>query len=70
LLHDAESMVPTAHPSLRLANPRTVDLLLLRRALDELEEAASARRRDAAFAIVRRLVPEYGGDDTRSAVSG
>lgn len=70
LLHDAESMVPTAHPSLRLANPRTVDLLLLRRALDELEEAASARRRDAALAIVRRLVPEFGGDDTRSAVSG
>ena len=70
LLHDAESVVPTSHPNLRLANPRTVDLLLLRRALDELEDVATARRRDAALTIIQRLVPEYGADDRRSAVSG
>jgi O-antigen biosynthesis protein WbqV len=70
LLHAGEDLVPTSNPNLRLANPRTVDLPLLQRALDELEEACRTSKQELALAMVRRLVPEFGGQEERSALSG
>jgi FlaA1/EpsC-like NDP-sugar epimerase len=70
LLHSGEDLVPTSNPNLRLADPRTVDLPLLQRALDELEEACRTGKQELALAMVRRLVPEFGGHEERSALSG
>lgn len=70
LLHASEGLVPTSNPNLRLAEPRTVELPLLQRALDELEEACRAGRQELALAMVRRLVPEFDAQEPRSALSG
>jgi O-antigen biosynthesis protein WbqV len=70
LLHSGEDLVPTSNPNLRLADPRTVDLPLLQRALDELEEACRTGKQELALTMVRRLVPEFGGQEERSALSG
>jgi FlaA1/EpsC-like NDP-sugar epimerase len=70
LLHAGEDLIPTSNPNLRLAHPRTVDLPLLQRALDELEEACRSGRQDHVLTMVRRLVPEYGRQEERSALSG
>ena len=59
LLHDDETLVPTVCPGLLLASPRTSDLALLQRSLDELEDAARGRRREQVIEYIRRLVPEY-----------
>ncbi len=69
LLHASEAVVPTTHPNLCLANPRTADLPLLQRALSELEEAARARREDQVMAMIQRLVPEFGSEETPAALS-
>ena len=70
LLHAGEDLVPTANPNVRLAHPRTADLPLLRRALDELEDACRAGKQDLVLSMIRRLVPEYGEQEERSALSG
>jgi len=70
LLHAGEDLVPTSHPNLRLANPRTTDLPLLQRALDELEDACRSGKHDTALSMIQRLVPEYGAQEERSALSG
>ncbi|MDP6390636.1 MAG: nucleoside-diphosphate sugar epimerase/dehydratase [Alphaproteobacteria bacterium] len=69
LLHDDETLVPTACPGLLLASPRTSDLALLQRSLDELEDAARGRRREQVIEFIRRLVPEYNvvADDQTAA---
>ncbi len=70
LFHDAEDLVETADPAIRVARPRTADVAVLRRALDELE--AAARRRDHADGIerLRRLVPEMTTPGATPPVSG
>lgn len=70
LLHAGENLIPTSNPNLRLANPRTTDLPLLRRALGELEEACRAGKHDLALSMIQRLVPEFGAQEERSALSG
>lgn len=62
LFHEAESPVPTNSDGILLARPRAADYAVLSRALDELEEAARARNVERAFAVFRRLVPEYRSD--------
>ena len=59
LFHDQEPMLQTPHPGLRLAAPRTVNLELLSRGLDELGEAIAGRDQAAALAVLRHLVPDY-----------
>lgn len=59
LFHDAEALMPTAHPAIRRAAPRTVDAAFLARGLDEIVEAARAGRPDATLLLLRRLVPDY-----------
>ena len=63
LFHEAEPLVETGQPGLRLAAPRTVNLELLGRNLDELETLAVGGRRAELDATVRRLVPEYHAED-------
>ncbi|MEQ8399089.1 nucleoside-diphosphate sugar epimerase/dehydratase [Thalassobaculum sp.] len=59
LFHDSEALEPTAIPALRRARPRTTDLALLARGLDELEAAARSRDTAATQRTLARLVPEY-----------
>ncbi len=71
LLHESESLLPTVHPHLMLADPPRAELPILQRALDELEDAARMRRSDQVLAIIKRLAAEHGGAITpeRSAAS-
>ena len=59
MLHDAEGVETTAYPGILSATPRTMEHVIIARALDELEAVVSAGNRDEAITIVRRLVPEY-----------
>ena len=61
LFHDQEDLIPTARPGIMLAHPRTVDLAILARALDEVEDAARHRRTAETLSHLGRLVPEYRG---------
>ena len=61
LFHGQEDMMATGRPGILLARPRTADLAILARALDEIEEAARNRRTDDTLAALLRLVPEYQG---------
>ena len=68
LFHDAEALEPTAIPALRRARPRTTDLALLARGLDELEAAARSRDTPATQRTLARLVPEYAPATPPAAV--
>jgi len=70
LFHEGELPVPTQGDGILLARPRTADYAMLARALDELEEAARARRADRVLGILGRLVPEFRSDTPRQAASG
>jgi O-antigen biosynthesis protein WbqV len=59
LFHDAEALMPTAHPAIRRAAPRTVDAAFLARGLDEIGESAKAGRPEITLALLQRLVPDY-----------
>jgi ribosomal protein S18 acetylase RimI-like enzyme len=58
LFHEAELLLPTANPGLRLASPRTVDLEFLDRGFDELAALATSCREGEILAMIHRLVPE------------
>jgi FlaA1/EpsC-like NDP-sugar epimerase len=59
LFHAAEPMVDAAVPGIRIARPRTADIAVLRRALDELEGAARDRQPEQTLKLLARLVPEF-----------
>jgi len=59
LFHPAEPLVPTEHPAIRLAAPRTADYAMLARSIDELEEVARSRREARVLQLLERLAPEY-----------
>ncbi|MBM3548512.1 MAG: polysaccharide biosynthesis protein [Alphaproteobacteria bacterium] len=61
LFHDQEDLIPTERPGIMLARPRTVDLAILERAIDEIEDAARHRRTADTLNQLGRLVPEYRG---------
>ena len=67
LLHEGESLVPSSHPSLLLATPRTSDLKELCSAINGLENAARRRRREDTLEALKKLVPEYAGHNTTDA---
>jgi O-antigen biosynthesis protein WbqV len=67
LLHDDETLLPTAVKGILLAAPRTADHGLLSRAIDELAALAAADRGDELVASLRRLVPEYQPETTAPA---
>lgn len=69
LFHEQEQLVPTKSDGILLARPRAADYAVLARALDELEEAARARRTDHVLRLLSRLVPEFRSDTLRDAAN-
>ncbi len=71
LFHDAEEVAPTAAPGITLAEPRTADVQMLSRALDELTEAARAGDSVRTADLLARLVPDsrLGAETRQPAVA-
>jgi len=67
LLHAGEALVETETAGIREAAPRTADLTVLARALDELATAASAGRGAETVALIEHLVPEYRREPAAAA---
>ena len=63
LLHENETPVPTACDGLTLAAPRTPDLALMARTIDELERSAQSRDAARTLSLLQRLVPEFDSGD-------
>ena len=59
LFHEYETLEPTAHEAIRLANTRAIELPLLTQRLSELGNHADARRLQPTLEILSELVPEY-----------
>ena len=69
LFHEHETLVPTGHEAIRLANARSIELSLLAQRLTELAGHAEARRIQPTLAILRELVPEYKSEPPENAVT-
>ena len=67
LFHGREPPVPTGHPGLLIAAPRTADLDRVGQAIDEMQAACAAGQTDRALARVMALVPEYTPDGDNAA---
>jgi FlaA1/EpsC-like NDP-sugar epimerase len=61
LFYASETLMATKVPGIRLAAPRAIDYAMLARSLDELAEHAREQREDRVMALLRNLVPEFGG---------
>jgi O-antigen biosynthesis protein WbqV len=59
LFHGREPPVPTGHPGLLMAAPRTSDAALMGRAIDDIGALCRAGDTAAALALVHQLVPEF-----------
>jgi O-antigen biosynthesis protein WbqV len=59
LLHETEQLVPTRCQGILLAAPRTADLALIGRMIDEVAELAQAGRDEQMVVHLERMVPEY-----------
>jgi O-antigen biosynthesis protein WbqV len=59
LFHGRETLVEAGAPGLLMAAPRTADLALVARAMDEAGAAARAGREAAALSVLAALVPEF-----------
>ncbi len=59
LFHGKEPPVPTGHPGLLMARPRTSDPAIVGRAIDEVAAACRANQPGLALAHLARLVPEF-----------
>lgn len=62
LFHGKEAPVPTGHPGLLMATPRTADPAIVGRAIDEIAALCRAGQAAAALDQLGRLVPEYERD--------
>ena len=69
LFHEHETLVPTGHEAIRLANARSIELSLLAQRLTELAGHAEARRIQPTLAILRELVPEYRSEPPENAAT-
>ncbi|HEX4262346.1 MAG TPA: nucleoside-diphosphate sugar epimerase/dehydratase [Acetobacteraceae bacterium] len=72
LFHGREPPVPTGHAGLLMAAPRTADLAIVGRAIDEIAASARAGQARLALAQLGRMVPEFAHnpDGARHAASG
>ena len=59
MFHGKEAPVPTGHPGLLMAAPRTADAAIVGRAIDEIATLCRAGQREAALGQLARLVPEF-----------
>jgi O-antigen biosynthesis protein WbqV len=59
LFHGHEPPVPTGHPGLLMATPRTADPAIVGRAIDEIAAAGRNGQRNLALSLLGRMVPEF-----------
>ena len=59
LFHGKEPPVPTGHPGLLMANPRTADPAIVGRAIEEIASACRANQTHLALTLLSRLIPEF-----------
>ncbi len=59
VLHQSETLVPTAQQGILLAAPRILDAAELGRAMDALSDAVQARDAARALQLLKSLVPEF-----------
>jgi O-antigen biosynthesis protein WbqV len=69
LFHGREPPVPTGHPGLLIAAPRTADVGSVARAIDEMVARCHAGQEQAALSAIMSLVPEFSRDVPASAPS-
>lgn len=65
LLHEKEKPLPTACEGLTLAAPRTPDLALMARTIDELDRSAQSRDAGRTLTLLHQLVPEHKNENTK-----
>ena len=69
LFHGHEPPVPTGHPGLLMASPRTADPAIVGRALEEIAAACRGGQTRLALSLLGHMVPEFAhnaGGDARS----
>ncbi len=59
LFHGEEPPMPTGHPGLLMATPRTAEFAAVGRAIADISAACRAGQLDHALAALGRMVPEY-----------
>jgi FlaA1/EpsC-like NDP-sugar epimerase len=59
LFHGAEPPVPTGHPGLLMAMPRTADPAIVGRAIEEIATACRGGQARLALTLLGRLIPEF-----------
>ncbi len=59
LFHGQEPPVPTGHPGLLMAAPRTADPAIVGRAIDEIAAACRGGQPRLALTLLGRMVPEF-----------
>lgn len=59
ILHDDESMQPTEHKGILVADPRAGQLALLAPDFDRLQQACRSQDEETARAVMDKLVPEF-----------
>jgi FlaA1/EpsC-like NDP-sugar epimerase len=59
LFHGREPPVPTGHPGLLMAMPRTSDAAIVGRAIDDIAALCRRGETEAARALLRQQVPEF-----------
>jgi O-antigen biosynthesis protein WbqV len=69
IFHGKEPPVPTAHPGLLMATPRTADAALVGRALDDIAASCRGGQTHLALAQLARMVPEFDHNADGSAAS-
>jgi O-antigen biosynthesis protein WbqV len=68
LFHGQEPPVPTEHPGLLMAAPRTADPAIVGRAIDEIAAACRGGQPRLALHLLGRLVPEFDHNADGTAV--
>jgi FlaA1/EpsC-like NDP-sugar epimerase len=68
LFHGREPPVPTGHPGLLMAVPRTSDAALVGRAIEEIAVHCRVGALEAAMAALRQQVPEFLAGKNKEAV--
>ena len=72
LFHGKEPPVPTGHPGLLMAHPRTADLAIVGRAIENIAAACRGNQPREALNVLSALIPEFERDTnaTQAARSG
>jgi O-antigen biosynthesis protein WbqV len=67
LFHDAENLMDTSHPSIRLARARQLDRLAILTAMRELIDTARRGDQRNIRSLLQRIIPEYQPEEKLAA---